>query len=120
MECDYLMEFLKGSHHEKSMNIYVRKNICGFIHKTPKVCCTSDDPRLRQSRKIEAKQPTSNLRVESPQWLKKLQRVFLSPPVCGSQLFEIEDKILGGNLTKVDEFPWTVPLFFSTRKLSLK
>lgn len=120
MECDYLMELVKESHHAKSMNIYVRKNICGFIHKTPKVCCTSDDPRLRQSRKIEAKQPTSNLRVESPQWLKKLQRVFLSPPVCGSQLFEIEDKILGGNLTKVDEFPWTVPLFFSTRKLSLK
>lgn len=89
---------------------------CGF-NKFPLICCTTDDPRNRNQRKNlqwENKQKKDEGSVDTP-WLKKLKRVFTSPPICGQQ--NVEDKIFGGDETKIDEFPWIVLLFYSTRKL---
>lgn len=34
------------------------------------------------------------------------------PPICGS---DFQDRIVGGNITQIDEFPWTVLLLFQQR-----
>lgn len=94
---------------------YLRNSQCGFENKIPKVCCTSDDPRER-TRTTE--RPRVVAPVQNAPYLEKLKRIFPAPPKCGYQPLDLQDKIFGGSETKIDEFPWIVPLFYETRKES--
>lgn len=114
-QCKHVKNILISGKFDVSMRNYLIRTQCGFEEKTAKVCCTKDDPRERLSRKPATKKPKtdSSAPIDKPKWLKKLERVFPSPPICGTQKIDIEDKIFGGNRTKIDEYPWIVPLFFT-------
>lgn len=111
-------KFAKEILHTRKMFRYLSRSQCGFEDKQAFICCTRDDPRDRDIRKNmqTPKQPTKTV-VDTP-WLGKLKRVFPGPQICGIQNEHLEDKIFGGEQTKIDEFPWIVPMFYSIREFN--
>lgn len=82
--------------------LFLSLSQCGFRDGQPLVCCreTAPPPPVTQP------PPPSNRQSLLPR-----------PGECG---IDADDRIYGGNKTKVDEFPWMVLLQYSKRMFILK
>lgn len=96
---------------------FVKNSQCGFYNRVPYVCCAKklfDEPQLTDL--PEDSRSQVNVMTEAsptPDWMLKLLEKMPQPPVCGA---DAQEKIVGGNLTAIDEFPWTVLLEYAKRK----
>lgn len=70
------------------------KNHCGFHKNIPKICC-----------------PTNN-NIDRKDYNETMS---LLPKDCGKQML---NRIVGGNVTELDEYPWMALLEYETRKFN--
>lgn len=79
---------------------YLRQSSCGFDGQTPKVCCPG----------IPSQPPVNTGGAGGPVTSKLLP----DTSVCG---ISTVDKIVGGEVTEITEFPWMALLEYQKRKL---
>lgn len=48
------------------------------------------------------------------EYIEKLKQNLPQPPSCGG---DSQDRIIGGSVTKINEYPWTVMLGYDKRKI---
>lgn len=80
---------------------FARKSQCGTLYNQPWVCCALQESNDRTTRSPINVQPTA-------------QSSLPKAPNCG---IDESDKIFGGEITKIDEFPWLVRLEYTKREL---
>lgn len=99
--CASLFEIAKKrpvSHEER---LFLSLSQCGLRDGQPLVCC----------RETASPPPTAPPVTQPPPASRN--PLLPRPPDCG---IDLTDRIYGGNITKVDEYPWMVLLQYSKRK----
>lgn len=105
---------------------YLRRNHCGFEGMNPQVCCVGNaNVNTRPGGTV-----TNNPRPESPEWNQQptsprpseniqvdLADNPLLPSDCGRDLSQ---RIVGGERTELDEFPWMALLEYQKREWKRK
>lgn len=102
---------------------FLRRSQCEFKDKIPYVCCANDEDEespaettTTESAVIEEEDTTTAVSEKAePEWLKALKAKVPKPPVCG---YDAQDRIFGGKVTEIKEFPWAVLLEYKKRKSS--
>ncbi|XP_055609287.1 CLIP domain-containing serine protease B4-like [Uranotaenia lowii] len=109
-ECNFIRQVLQKPLLENNDIRYIEASRCGVYQKKALVCCAQPsgnpptpapapavDPGLVQQQHNENRfQPSGSLATK--------RSLLPSDPVCGTQL---SDRIIGGERTKIDEYPWT-------------
>lgn len=87
---------------------YLRRNHCGYEGTDPLVCCSPSQPSgvVSPTPNTDRLDPNANTQVN-------LADNPLLPTICGRDLTQ---KLLGGERTDLDEFPWMVLLEYQKRK----
>lgn len=112
------MSILRGR--RPSDLVYLKRSTCGYVEQTPIVCCpyNNDGSAFNSSGfggRDQPDQATTTTTADSSQTRTSGSSVGvdLLPAKCGQDL---SSRIVGGNFTELDEFPWTVILEFKHRK----
>lgn len=105
--CPRLVSILKGR--RPSDLEYVKRSTCGYDGPSPIVCCPRGNDASASST------PGNNPPVERIN--EDIARDGLLPTKCGQ---DISNRIVGGNFTELDEFPWMAVLEFRYRKYCLQ
>ncbi|XP_057664233.1 CLIP domain-containing serine protease HP8-like [Diorhabda carinulata] len=92
-ECESLYHILKNRPIKAADANKLRQAQCGFEGTLPKVCCPLDDrpPTTTQQESYGSAKPADS-------------NLLPSTDICG--VATLDEKILGGNATELDEFPW--------------
>lgn len=77
---------------------FMQRNQC--IENEPWICCPRPVPRL-----------TTTAATRTPR-IKVSEELLPRSPACG---LDTADKIVGGEVTRIDEFPWLVRLITTLR-----
>lgn len=117
-ECITVANLLKQSR-EKAIN-YLMQNHCGFERMNPLVCCNPNVPTRPGGDQINfgvtnsGENPSPSSQSENPNNSQiDLSNNPLLPNNCGRDLSQ---RIVGGEITELDEFPWMVLLEYQKRK----
>jgi hypothetical protein len=92
---------------------FLRKSQCAFMNRIPYVCCVQDDEPATEAPEPET--TTVAPQDTEPEWLKQLKTKVPQPPHCGA---DAQDRIFGGTVTDVGEFPWAVLLEYDKREVA--
>lgn len=97
----------------------LRENSCGFFNRSPLVCCLDNRPAT-QAPPPSARPPTQTYQPPPTQPHQPQQPVdpglgsrsglLPQPGVCGSG---VSDRIIGGNITRIGEYPWMTLLTYT-------
>lgn len=99
-KCQYLYNILVNSNLSQSDRTFLARSQCGYINNKVLVCCPP------HQRVVE--QPTvTNYPIDAANTKKG---ILPSPPHCGTGL---SNRIFGGNITGIDEFPWMALLEYT-------
>lgn len=88
----------------------VRKSTCSFMEKTPLVCCPDGSDALEETIIHTTMRTPAYVPTTTP---KPSNNLLPKTDSCG--LYQ-EDRIIGGNVTGMDEFPWTVLIEYKKRE----
>nr|QFZ95602.1 serine protease 3 [Lasioderma serricorne] len=81
---------------------FLRRSGCGFAGNTPKVCCPYSDEGGSPSRPVTTERNEDSPGDRNP--MRPVSSRYLpGKDVCG---FNTENRIVGGVVTGIDEFPW--------------
>lgn len=91
-----------------------------MINDVPHVCCSNGVPPVVGGKNVTTEASTStteNISIETaeepiPEWIESLKKKL--PSECGKDVKS--DRIFGGKVTDIDEFPWTVLLEYLKRE----
>lgn len=90
---------------------YLQRSQCSFDRSNPIVCCPSS-PTPRPTSRPTPRVPTNNGNDdENPNVNLRSHPLF--PSDCGT---DTEERIVGGESTDIDEFPWMALLEYQKRK----
>lgn len=89
MQCNSLVSLLQNVKNNQFNVDYLRRSRCGGSGTNIQACCSNIEMRGHLDSKAAQLLPSRN--------------------ICGQQSVK---RILGGNVTKTDEFPWTVQLWY--------
>ncbi|CAG4986745.1 unnamed protein product [Colias eurytheme] len=103
-------------------NGMLREMFCGFEKRTPKMCCPTSDrivfeedetiaPHVTPKIEITTRSaPEAEYKIDAKKEIIKVTQTPVYPDrtVCGKHEFDFEDRIVGGDFTKIGEFPWIV------------
>ena len=99
--CPELLNLLTAMPRKPEDIEYLRRSQCGFVNSDPLVCCPVrqwEQPTVQPTRPpVTIPDNTGNVNPSSR----------LLPEDCGKDL---SNRIVGGNITDIDEFPWMVLL----------
>ncbi|XP_033226882.1 CLIP domain-containing serine protease 2-like [Belonocnema kinseyi] len=100
--CPPLLNILKSNNLRPEQIKFLQDSQCGFVGRNPNVCCPKNSgpentprPPINQG---ENPDPSPNLNVRNHPLL---------PSDCGQ---DVDERIVGGERTDIDEFPWMVLL----------
>ena len=107
-KCEPLLNILKSKNLRPEQIKFLQDSQCGFVGKNPNVCCpTSSEPVIPTRPPFNQEGNTGvnpNLNVRNHPLL---------PSNCGE---DVEERIVGGERTDIDEFPWMVLLEYQKRE----
>lgn len=109
MECGDLYNILTKVPLNENDKIYLRRSQCGYAQNSVLVCCPPQSvPRVSTSQPFTSTNRNPPVDQGPPFTDNRNGVVELPQPgVCGTGS---TNRIYGGNLTKIDEFPWMVLL----------
>jgi len=93
-QCSHLFQLLQKNPLLQEDRIYLSRSQCGYYNRSPLVCCG----------------PEANKPIVNPNPSRFDASRLPQPGVCGNQL---SDRIIGGEVTKLDEFPWMALIQYS-------
>jgi Regulatory CLIP domain of proteinases len=125
-DCSKATDLINNKPIPSKIREYLRGSQCGYVDRTPYVCCVDGEETTEQSATEQSTtsihQKETSLENESvekegaddkPEWLRTLEARLPKPPVCGH---DAQDRIFGGNVTDLNEFPWTVLVEYKKRE----
>lgn len=103
----------------------LRDSKCDFINNIPYVCCSNEPlenvvpenliPENIVPENVDGKESVTDTNdSQMPEWFESLKSKLSDFKECGR---DAPDRILGGSITEIDEFPWTVRLEYRNGKL---
>lgn len=100
---------------------FLQQSICFKKPKALFVCCPDaergESVDISDTTGAEVKQEETSVNPpkndEFP-WLTALKKKVPQPPICGT---DAQDKIFGGEIAEITDFPWTVLLEYEKRKV---
>ncbi|KAG8236449.1 hypothetical protein J437_LFUL016745 [Ladona fulva] len=101
-DCTPLLNLLQAKPLSQANLEYLRKSQCGFHDRQPLVCCPRQNP---------APKPPNVEVVEDVSRHRNLP--LLRNDLCGPLS---DDRIIGGNITKINELPWMALIAYSGSK----
>lgn len=118
-KCSYAMEIIaKSGIVSRQAQFFLRSNQCGFEDNDPKVCCPkqngSPDERNPFEEKGNRTQDTSKEVGDNPNDPYQ-NPLSLLPDKCGE---DYSNRIIGGEITELDEFPWMAVLEYQQGRLN--
>lgn len=109
-ECQNLLTILTSPNRTPNDLEYLRQSQCGFDKKDPLVCCPVRNNNVVINNNNN--NPTTEGGVENNRGPSQGVNEKL-PTDCGRDL---SNRIVGGNVTELDEFPWMALLEYRKRK----
>lgn len=92
--CEIILNIARHQQQSLQAQAFLRKSQCGFSGYYPYVCCPQSTPSNAQLNLVRTVQVPQNL----------------FPKDCG---VDSEDRIFGGTVTRITEFPWFALLKYS-------
>lgn len=109
--CAPLLNILKSNNLRPEQIKFLQDSQCGFVGRNPNVCCpknsgpdTTSRPPIDQGGNPNSS-PNLNVRNHP-----------LLPSNCGE---DVDERIVGGERTDIDEFPWMVLLEYQKREYKI-
>lgn len=119
-DCEYAISIIKRSSISsiESQN-FLKLNQCGFEDATPKICCPEkesivDNRNAFKQEEIRSRSKSDKNENTIPETANGRNPLSLFPRNCEMQL---TSRILGGQETKLSEFPWMVALEYEESEL---
>lgn len=123
-QCAYLLNILQTQAHDPTAIDFLRRSQCGFEGREPKVCCTitstsANTPQSGNQVQYEGnREPSQNVEQDNPgnndaNLNYDFSQNPLLPADCGKDLTL---RIVGGERTDLDEFPWMTLLEYAKCK----
>lgn len=114
--CQVLIDLLRTQNSNPEVRTYLRSSACGYVGKTPMVCCPQITSKSTPTF-LEEIGNSDNLGDDDSSEGKSNETTatLLSPPDCGYSNVS-NPKVVGGIPAAVGEFPWMVALGYKNSK----
>ena len=117
--CPELLNLLASIPRKPEDTEYVRRSQCGFVNNDPLVCCP-----VRQQEQLPVQlplqppvQPPVSPEITNPGNDNVNPTSRLLPEECGKEQLQ-SDRLWGGNIADINEFPWMVLLEYRKCKFA--
>lgn len=90
--------------------VFLRRSQCGYSEDEPEVCC----PKGGTYKPFQVNETEPERYPKIPVGNRFSEMTLPAPPDCGIQSFE--NRIHGGEVTAIDEFPWMALLGYGNSK----